>query len=100
MENVPRLQKFMGSSVFNTFVRMVALPQFDDRENFYAPHQLNAGVHKFIPQQMFENGPDALHFPYVHGSGEPATITRSSPNAAFTAGITHHTADMPGSFTR
>jgi nitrite reductase/ring-hydroxylating ferredoxin subunit len=53
----------------------IDLPQFDDRENFYPPHQLHAGVHKFIPQQMFENGPDALHFPYVHGSGEPATIT-------------------------
>jgi hypothetical protein len=52
------------------------LSEFEDRERYYPPERLNAGVHRFIPQQMFENGPDALHFPFVHGSGEPATITK------------------------
>ena len=53
----------------------IELPEFDDRDNYYEPEYHPAGVRKILPQQMFENGPDALHFCFVHGSGEPAEIT-------------------------
>jgi phenylpropionate dioxygenase-like ring-hydroxylating dioxygenase large terminal subunit len=68
----------------------IALPEFEDRENYYEPERLNTGVHKFIPQQMFENGPDALHFPYVHGSGEPANITEWREDFPYL----HYTAEL------
>jgi 3-ketosteroid 9alpha-monooxygenase subunit A len=49
-------------------------PEFGDRDNFYEPSRHYAGVRKILPHQPIENGPDALHFPFVHGSGEPAEI--------------------------
>jgi phenylpropionate dioxygenase-like ring-hydroxylating dioxygenase large terminal subunit len=47
---------------------------FGDRENYYEPDRYCAGVRKILPHQPMENGPDMLHFPHVHGAGEPATI--------------------------
>jgi nitrite reductase/ring-hydroxylating ferredoxin subunit len=49
-------------------------PEFGNSDEFYPPSMHTAGVRKILPHQPIENGPDVLHFPFVHGSGEPAEM--------------------------
>jgi len=56
------------------FWSWIDVPELDDAVESYPAEQHYAGIRKILPQQMFENGPDELHFCYVHGSGEPAQI--------------------------
>lgn len=56
------------------FYRWPGVPELDDAADHYPTQRHYAGVRRILPQQMFENGPDALHFCFVHGSGEPAEI--------------------------
>ena len=49
-------------------------PEFGDRENFYELSRHYGGIRRILPHQPIENGPDMLHFPFVHGSGEPAVM--------------------------
>ncbi|MGA8545994.1 MAG: Rieske 2Fe-2S domain-containing protein [Mycobacterium sp.] len=56
------------------FWRWPGAPEFLNTQDFYEPDRHRGGVRKVLPHQPLENGPDMLHFPYVHGAGEPATI--------------------------
>jgi 3-ketosteroid 9alpha-monooxygenase subunit A len=56
------------------FWRWPGVPELNDDPAYYPPERQHLGVKTVLPQQMFENGPDALHFCFVHGSGEPVDI--------------------------
>lgn len=51
-----------------------SVPEFGDHSEYYPPSMHAAGVRRILPHQPIENGPDTLHFPFVHGSGEPAEM--------------------------
>jgi hypothetical protein len=56
------------------FWQWPTVPELDGHPGYYPVERQPLGVKTVVPQQMFENGPDALHFCFVHGSGEPAEI--------------------------
>jgi 3-ketosteroid 9alpha-monooxygenase subunit A len=56
------------------FWRWEGAPEFLNTEDYYTPDRHRGGIRKVLPHQPLENGPDMLHFPYVHGAGEPAEI--------------------------
>ncbi|HEX3796971.1 MAG TPA: Rieske 2Fe-2S domain-containing protein [Acidimicrobiales bacterium] len=58
-------------------------PEFSDLEHFAPLSYWSGGIRSMIPPQYLENAPDVLHFPFVHGAAEPASIVRweeSGPN--------------------
>jgi 3-ketosteroid 9alpha-monooxygenase subunit A len=53
------------------------IPEFRDAGEYYQPYEYpNAavcyGILKVVPQLPLENTADPMHFPFVHGSAEPA----------------------------
>jgi hypothetical protein len=60
-----------------------SMPELADNDGYHPPTRHFAGIRKILPQQMFENGPDSIHFPFVHGAGQPAEITEWTEDYPF-----------------
>lgn len=57
--------------------------EFADGTGCYSPLRHFGGIRRVLPQQALENGPDALHFPSVHGAGEPGNHVAWIENGPF-----------------